>query len=78
LAGTWATSDLAAGIRPVATWKSTEAAPTPISVGPSVVPSALSPWQLEQLRRNSERPSSTCEVLLVAAASACGVGAIAA
>jgi hypothetical protein len=43
-----------------------------------VVPSAFSPWQLEQLRRNSERPSSIWEVLLVAAASAWGVGAKAA
>src|SRR5690606_3922074 len=47
LRGTWA-AGLVAGIRPVLIWKSTEAAPTPISVGPIDVPSALSPWQLAQ------------------------------
>jgi hypothetical protein len=50
----------------VPTWKSTEAAPTPISDGPRTSPlsltwpSALSPWQDEQPMANSCRPSSIC------------------
>jgi len=36
------------GIRPVLTWKSTAAAPTPIRDGPFSVPSALTPWQVAQ------------------------------
>ena len=35
-------------MRPVPIWKSTEAAPTPISVGPAVVPSPFRPWHDEQ------------------------------
>jgi hypothetical protein len=46
-------------MRPVPTWKSTDAAPTPMSVGASLVPSRLSPWQLAQLAAKSLEPSST-------------------
>ena len=38
----------ASGIRPVPTWKSTAAAPTPIRVGALEPPWAFSPWQEEQ------------------------------
>src|SRR6187402_997858 len=38
----------AAGMRPVPTWKSTAAAPTPTRVGATLVPVAASPWQLAQ------------------------------
>ena len=52
----------AIGIRPVPTWKSTAAAPTPTSDGPIwlpfsvLTPSPFWPWQNEQLTRNSSRP----------------------
>ena len=36
--GTWAPWEVAAGIRPVPTWKSTAAAPTPTRLGPSEEP----------------------------------------
>src|SRR5690606_29686174 len=65
------------GIRPVAIWKSTEAAPTPISEGATSVPSPLSPWQVAQFVRNSSWPASTSSVASPAAASA-GWGAKAA
>src|SRR5699024_1370310 len=45
------------GIRPVATWKCTEAAPTPISDGAVPLPSAFSPWQVEQFVMNSLSPA---------------------
>ncbi len=54
----------AIGIRPVPTWKSTAAAPTPASGGPYWVPSLVTtpspfwPWQNAQLTRNSSRPSA--------------------
>src|SRR3954469_3676862 len=48
------------GIRPVPTWKSTEAAPTPTSDGASLRPVASIPWHVAQLARNSARPASTC------------------
>ena len=48
----------AIGIRPVATWKSTDAAPTPISDGATELPSALRPWQDEQPRAKIDLPSS--------------------
>src|SRR5215203_880138 len=64
-AGAW-TSGRGNGIRPVPTWKSTAAAPTPASGGPAIWspvpvarPSALRPWHVEQLARNSALPSST-------------------
>src|SRR6478735_12608380 len=69
--GTWPEVGYAAGIRPVPTWKSTAAAPTPIRVGPFEVPSAARPWQLEQLSRNSCLPASICELVApLSAASA--------
>ncbi len=46
------------GIRPVLTWKSTAAAPTPIRLGPVPVPWAMKPWQLEQFCTNSCRPTA--------------------
>src|SRR5690625_4079728 len=57
---------LAIGIRPVETWKCTEAAPTPTSEGARSVPWASRPWQVEQLVRNKSWPvaiwssSATC------------------
>jgi len=50
----------AIGIRPVPTWKSTEAAPTPMSAGAIWAPSAFNPWQEEHPFRNIWRPSSIC------------------
>ena len=47
-------------MRPVPTWKSTEAAPTPMSEGAINAPSALSPWQEEHPLRKIWRPSSIC------------------
>jgi hypothetical protein len=47
------------GMRPVPTWKSTDAAPTPMRVGALLRPSALDPWQVAQLARKTLRPSST-------------------
>ena len=67
------------GIRPVPTWKSTAAAPTPASAGPAILspfpvarPSAFWPWHEAQLARKSWRPSSIdCagRALVVASAS---------
>src|SRR6266508_4044229 len=51
---------------PGASWKSTAAAPTPISDGPAILPSPLPPpsaarpWQLEQPTEKSFLPSSIC------------------
>ena len=63
--GAW-TIGPASGIRPVPTWKSTAAAPTPASAGPAFLsplpvarPSALRPWHEAQLARNRAWPSST-------------------
>ncbi len=50
-------------MRPVPTWKSTEAAPTPISDGPSPVPCADRPWQVAQFEAKSFWPSLTCDWL---------------
>src|SRR5512139_467785 len=75
LRGICAPVEVAAGIRPVDTWKSTAAAPTPTRDGPSELPSAFTPWQLEQLRRNSAWPSSMLWVETPDAASAWGEGA---
>ena len=49
----------AIGMRPVPTWKSTAAAPTPIRDGAIDPPSALRPWHEEQPLRNICRPSET-------------------
>src|SRR5450759_185875 len=63
----------ASGIRPVPTWKSTAAAPTPARLGATLVPSAWRPWQVAQLARNSFLPAVTS---FAAAAAACaGPGA---
>ncbi len=49
-------------MRPVATWKSTEAAPTSVSAGPYWVPPWVStpspfwPWQKAHPTRKSSRP----------------------
>src|SRR4051794_13729111 len=57
----------AAGMRPVPTWKSTAAAPTPTSGGPYCVPRLVTmpspfwPWQDEQPTRKSLRPSATVD-----------------
>ena len=45
-----------AGIRPVLTWKSTAAAPTPTRLGACDVPWALTPWQEEHDWVNSSLP----------------------
>src|SRR5262249_52118502 len=45
-----------AGIRPVLTWKSTAAAPTPTRLGACAVPWALTPWQEEHDWVNSSLP----------------------
>ena len=45
-------------MRPVPTWKSTDAAPTPISEGAIEPPSAFRPWQEEQPKANIRFPSS--------------------
>ena len=50
----------AIGMRPVPTWKSTDAAPTPIRAGAICAPSAFNPWHEEQPLRNICRPSSIC------------------
>jgi hypothetical protein len=47
------------GMRPVPTWKSTAAAPTPTSEGPDWEPLAPTPWQVAQLAANSLPPSAT-------------------
>ena len=68
----------AIGIRPVATWNSTAAAPTPTSGGPWMVPetwpspllwpSPFRPWQEAQDTANSALPSATCWLVPVSAA----------
>lgn len=50
-------------MRPVPTWKSTEAAPTPMRDGPSLVPWAERPWQVAQFDAKSFWPSLTCDWL---------------
>ena len=49
------------------TWKSTEAAPTPIREGPIGSILALVPWQVAQLARNNCSPASTSSWVAVAA-----------
>src|SRR5690625_3089866 len=66
---------LAIGMRPVDTWKCTEAAPTPTSDGARSVPCASSPWQVEQFVRNSACPVSICSWLAVCAVAGLGVSA---
>ncbi len=45
-------------MRPVPTWKSTEAAPTPMRDGAIAPPSAFNPWQEEQPFKKICFPSS--------------------
>ncbi len=52
--------DACIGMRPVPTWKSTAAAPTPTREGANVDPSALRPWQVAQFAANSFSPPATC------------------
>ena len=47
-------------MRPVDIWKSTAAAPAPISDGAWVVPCASMPWQVAQLWMNSDLPFASC------------------
>ena len=57
-------------MRPVDTWKSTEALPTPTSVGPWLVPSPLSPWQeAHPAEENNARPAATSALLPPSAAT---------
>ena len=53
-------------MRPVATWKSTDAAPTPISEGAIAAPSALIPWHEEHPLRKILWPSSINALLSAA------------
>src|SRR4029450_8100944 len=46
------------GMRPVPTWKSTDAAPTPMRDGALLRPSAVGPWHVAQLARNTLRPAA--------------------
>src|SRR5919112_2778397 len=72
----------AIGIRPVPTWKSTDAAPTPIRLGPAMfpllsagAPAAFRPWQLAQFARNSFLPAAMSSALVVAALADLGASA---
>src|SRR3954447_17909617 len=72
----------AIGIRPVPTWKSTDAAPTPIRLGPAMLPrlsagapAAFRPWQLAQFARKSFLPAATSSALVVAALAGFGASA---
>src|SRR4051794_11340120 len=47
------------GMRPVPTWKSTAAAPTPMRDGALLRPSALKPWHVAQFAMNTLRPAAT-------------------
>jgi hypothetical protein len=52
----------AIGMRPVPTWNSTAAEPTPIRLGPRPwTPWALTPWQVMQLLSKSALPSCAVE-----------------
>ena len=53
------------GMRPVPTWKSTDAGPTPMRLGALLRPAASSPWQLAQLARNRARPLAMSSVRVV-------------
>ncbi len=57
-----------AGMRPVDIWKSTAAAPAPISDGAWLVPCAPMPWHVAQLWMNSDLPfAMSVDAWLVAA-----------
>ena len=63
------------GMRPVDTWKSTEAAPTPTREGTPSLPSAFGPWHVAQLAWNSFLPVSMSAVLTVSALAVLGARA---
>jgi len=63
------------GIRPVDTWKSTAAAPTPTRDGTPLVPCAFAPWHVAQLAWNSFLPVSMSAVLTVSALAVLGARA---
>src|SRR5699024_7817459 len=63
------------GIRPVPTWKLTDAAPTPMSDGTLSVPDASLPWQVEQFARKSFCPSAMSSLVVVSALAVVGVKA---
>src|SRR5665647_973283 len=63
----------ASGIRPVPTWKSTAAAPTPTRLGAALLPSACRPWQVAQLARNNFLPAVMSSA--VATEACAGLGA---
>ncbi|GAB3811657.1 hypothetical protein GCM10027605_52080 [Micromonospora zhanjiangensis] len=67
----------AIGIRPVPTWNSTAAEPTPTRLGPRPsTPCALRPWQETQLTSNSALPSAAAPVIGAASCAwACIPGA---
>src|SRR3954449_414743 len=67
------TPGLDRGMRPVPTWKSTDAAPTPARLGPAGPPWPLRPWHVEQLARKSFLPAATSSA--VATAAWAGLGA---
>lgn len=50
-------------MRPLLTWKFTAAAPTPMSVGAFLVPSAFMPWQLAQCATKRLLPCATSSAL---------------
>ena len=60
-------------MRPVPTWKSTDAAPTPIREGAMAPPSAFHPWQEEQPFRKICFPSSIAADRAKASADLFGV-----
>ena len=66
---------IAIGMRPVPTWKSTAAAPTPIRDGAFSVPDAAGPWQVEQLAWNSFSPVATSSAVAVFVAASADEGA---
>src|SRR5947209_5713757 len=67
-----------AGMRPVPTWKSTAAEPTPTRLGPSLEPCPLAPWQLAQPTEYSFLPSLMARDCAESSACAFGAGASAA
>jgi len=66
---------ICAGMRPVPTWKSTAAAPTPISDGPLAVPAAEGPWHVAQLAWNSFSPVAMSVASAFTGAAPADVGA---
>ena len=69
-------------MRPVPTWKSTAAAPTPTRDGPYwpplavVMPSPFLPWQDEQPTRNRLRPLATSSSLVAVSSAEAGERAV--